>query len=452
MQYALFCLVALIPFQPRYYKCLRTFSASLINHNWNLPSYFERHVDLFIADFFLLGILMLGAFRIRSWKSMLWDGEKKYLTIFLLTSLVSIIHSHQPLYLLHYWRLVHLILPAGLFFIFRDSLPFSFQKLAKVVVSVTLLEAVIAITQYFVQHSLGLKALGEPTLIARQFIGPSVPISDGSVWIFDRIFHPLRHHSFILRASGTLSHPNILGGILVFGLCMSYYLYTQISKRRIWLGFVIAIQLFALFITYSRSALYMWAMVTGLWILVTSWKEKKLSSLLFVTGGFFLLSLALLYPQLFARGGVVSYTQVSEGSDVQRLALHQIGWAMIKGHPWFGVGFNSYMLALQALFEHQATEIAYLHNAYLHLAAEIGIPGLFAFLLFCSFVVKAGWLHRQKPEVLVSLCIFLAFLGVGLVDHYPVCDLSSKLIFFLSAGLIKSSCATTPHLNNRSLA
>jgi hypothetical protein len=437
----LFCLTALIPFQPRFYKVLKPFSRSLVQPIWNFPSYFEIHCDLFVADIFLLGLLFMGIYKISSWKSLFWEGEKKYLTLFLFASLLSIFHSSLPFYPLHYWRWLHLALPVALFLVASHSIPISFRKLATVVVAAVFLEAGIAIAQYFVQHSLGLKLLGEPTLITRSFLGSSVPMGDGSVWIFDRLFHVIRDRSFILRASGTLPHPNILGGILVFGLCMSYYLYRQNSQRRVLLGGVIGIQILALFITYSRSALYMWIAVTSLWILVISLNEKKFTSLSWVVSGFFLLGIGIFYPQLFERGGIVSYTAVSQVSDAQRLTLHDIGWSMIKTHPWLGVGFNSYMLAFQPLFEQQAS-VDYLHNVYLQLASEVGIPGVVFFLIFCALILKEGWKMRRSPEVLACLCIFVAFLGIGLVDHYPLCDFSSKLVFFLTAGLMKAQIAT----------
>ncbi len=439
--YGVILLAVLIPFQPRLYKSLRAFSASLIQTSWSLPAYFEIHFDVFVADFLIIALIGMA---LRG-KLLFWEGERKYLTLFLLAALVSIFGSSLPTYPLQYWRWMHLALPAGLFFVLGHRPQIPFTALAKGVVMASVIEALIAIVQYFVQHSLGLKMLGEPTLIARNFVGSTVPIADGSRWIFDRLFHVVRDHPFILRASGTLPHPNILGGVMVFGLLMTYYLY-GLGKKRGWLAAIIALQVFCLFITYSRSALYMWVLMTLLWIAVTSWKDKKLSSLIGVAGGCFLLCGALLYPQLFERGGVVSYTAVSQVSDIKRLALHEIGWKMIQAHPWMGVGFNSYMLAFQTMFEKTAAEIAYVHNVYLHIAAEIGIPGLMAFLAFSWVILMKGWRLREQPAVLTSACILLAFLGIGMVDYYPLCDPSSRVIFFLMAGILRSHLVEEPLL------
>ena len=56
-EYFLYLLVFLIPFQQRLYKFLRPFSLSLIDQRWNVPEYFEVHLDAFISDFVLLGLV-----------------------------------------------------------------------------------------------------------------------------------------------------------------------------------------------------------------------------------------------------------------------------------------------------------------------------------------------------------------------------------------------------------
>jgi hypothetical protein len=427
--YCLLLLAALIPFQHRYYQWLKDFSRSLIDVSWGLPAYFEINVDLFVADLLIVA-LFLVCHKV-SWKSFLWEGARKYLSLFLLIALVSIFTSSLPTYPLHYWRWLHVALPAGLFYLVGGRGKIDFSLLAKVIVLASLLEAGIAIAQYFTQHSLGLKLLGEPTLISRHDVGPRIPVADGAIWIGDHFFHGPRDRSFILRASGTLPHPNILGGMMVFGLLMTYYLY-ECARKKIGWAVAIFVQLFCLFVTYSRSALYALVATTVLWALC----QKKLSLLFLVVGSGFAVCVALLYPQLFERGGVISYTVLAQVSDMQRVALHEIGWQMMGAHPVVGVGFNSYMIAFQGMFEKTAQDIAYLHNIYLHLAAEIGLPGLLAFLVFCALVVKRGWQLRSRLEVWAPLSVFVAFLGIGLADHYPICDISSKLAFFLTGGLI----------------
>jgi hypothetical protein len=433
-EYFLYLLVFLIPFQQRLYKFLRPFSLSLIDQKWNVPAYFEVHLDGFISDFFLLG-LIFWCFK----KVSFWAGESKYLSLFLFFALASIINSDFATYPVPYWRWMHLALPAFLFF-FLSRTPLaegSFKKIAKITVVVALIESAIAILQYFSQHSVGLKILGEPTLIAKNYLASHFPMADGSIWIFDRFFHGVRENAFVLRASGTLTHPNILGGFIVFTLMMTYYLYGASTKRTI-LSLAILLQTFCLFITYSRAAIFTAALMTGVWVIMTSLREKKLSSLIWVFTGSALLSLVLLYPQIFHRGGIVSYNVVAQSSDTLRMTVADVGLAMFKAHPFLGIGFNNYMLA----FPHFAKDIpaTYIHNVYLHLGVEVGLIGALSFLTFCLLVLIRGWKNCLRPEVLTALCIFMGLLVIGLADFYPLCQQEIRLVFFLAAGFL-SACS-----------
>ena len=436
-EYFLYLLVLILPFQERIYKFLRKISVSLVNPQWHVPGYFEIHLDAFISDVVILGLIFWCLKKsVMGWKSF-WDKENKYLSLFLLLALCSILHSSYAVYPLQYWRWMHLALPAFLFF-FLSQIRLekgSFETIAKIVLSVAVIESVIAISQYFVQHSLGLKGLGEPTLIGTNYVGANFPMADGSIWIFDRFFHGIRERAFVLRASGTLPHPNILGGFMVFGLIMTYHIY-GLSQKRKWLTLAILLQTFCLFTTYSRAAIFTAALTTFIWVALTTWKEKKLSSLIWVTAGSFLVSLGLLYPQIFHRGGIVSYNVVAQSSDALRMTVQDVGLAMFKAHPFLGVGFNNYMLEFASFAK--GLPDTFIHNVYLHLGVEIGLFGLLSLLVFCYLVFLKGWKNRSQPEVLTCLCVFIGLLAIGLVDFYPLCVQQMRLIFFLTAGLLTS--------------
>jgi hypothetical protein len=433
-------LVFFIPFHQRFYKFLQTISRSFVNPSWQVPEYFEIHLDTFLSDFLLIGLIVWCLKKGYLQWSSFWKGERKYLTLFLFFALVSIINSNFASYPLLYWRWIHLALPAFLFFFLsRINLEKGiFKRLANIVLVTALIECAIATAQYFIQHSLGLKGLGEPTLIARHFLGSHFPMTDGSIWIFDRFFYGLREQAFVLRASGTLPHPNVLGGFMVFSLLMTYHLY-GLSQKKKWMSLAILLQTFVLFITYSRSAIFAAVFTMLIWVTLTSWREKKLSSLLWVSCGSFLLSLGLLYPQIFQRGGIVSSTIVSQSSDALRMTVHDVGLAMFQAHPFLGVGFNNYMMAFQTFTHGQILPATHIHNVYLHLGVEVGLFGICSFLFFSFLVAYKGWKRRHQPEVLTCLCIFVGFLAIGLVDFYPLSLQQTRLIFFLIAGFLSLS-------------
>lgn len=434
----------LIPFQQRFYKVLRPLSIKLIDPKWEIPDYFEIHLDWFLSDFILLPLFFLFLKKTRGeWYELLWKRERKLLTLFLFFSLFSIVTSDFSSYFLSYWRWAHILLPATLYYLLAH-LNFSngliVKKIAQIVLFVSLIECCIAIPQYFVQHSLGLKSLGEPTLIASNFLGPSFPMKEGSLWIFDSFFGVIRGKESVIRASGTVPHPNVLGGVMVFGLLMTYYLY-GLGRKRGYLSVSILIQLFSLFITYSRSALYAWLIASFFWIFLTSIKEKKIHSLFWVVLGSFLVCLGCFYPQIFERGGVISYNTVAKNSDELRLTLHRVAFSMIKSHPYLGLGFNNYFLFFKTYAENFSIPPTYIHNIYLYLVTEVGFLGAIPFFCFCFSLLKKGWRSRNDSATLVFLIIFFTMLCIGMVDYYMLSTQEARLIFFLTAGLLSFSAS-----------
>lgn len=416
-------LVFLIPFQKRFYQPLKKFSASLVN--FEIPASFEFNFDWYVADFFLVVLFI----RFFNWR-MLFEGERKYLTLFLLIALISIPFSDYPTYSLHYWRWLHLSLPALLAYLFFAN---HLTSIAKVVMASSLLQCCIAIPQYFLQHSLGLKWLGEPTIVSRHYLGAHFHMADGSLSFFHQWFNLIRDNTAVIRAHGTLPHPNVLGGILVFGLLMTAYLYT-VSQKRKWLSFTIGIQVFCLITTYSRSALFAWGLAMMVWLAVDYSKTRRLHSIAWVAFGSLALSIFCFYPQLFERGGVISYNAVAQASDMARLTMNEVAVKMIQTHPFLGVGFYNYFLAFQTIVSSQ--QPMYIHNVYLYLATEIGLFGLLAFLIFCGTLLKKGWKGRHEPTVRILFVTMVAFLVIGLADFYPLDHQQTRMVFFLTAGLL----------------
>jgi len=227
---------------------------------------------------------------------------------------------------------------------------------------------------------------------------------------------------------------------------MTYYLW-GISQKRGWINGAILLQTFCLFITYSRSAIFVGALTTVVWVGLMWLRERKFPTLFWISAISALLSLGLLYPQIFHRGGIVSYNQVSQSSDTLRMTVQDVGLAMFKAHPFLGVGFNHYMLAFSTFA--QGLSATYIHNVYLHLCVEIGLFGTLAFVVFCALILVKGWKKRDQPEVMTCLCIFAGLLLIGMADFYPLCQQEIRLIFFLVAGFIGQRSLTVDGENPR---
>jgi putative inorganic carbon (HCO3(-)) transporter len=94
-----------------------------------------------------------------------------------------------------------------------------------------------------------------------------------------------------------------------------------------------------------------------------------------------------------------------EDSNAHRTVVHDIGWAMIKAHPWLGVGpeqvgkvYKSYVPA--NVKKLPSGYYQHLHNVYIHYAAERGVPTMLMLLwmLLRALYDFVGTLRRLPPD------------------------------------------------------
>jgi putative inorganic carbon (HCO3(-)) transporter len=73
---------------------------------------------------------------------------------------------------------------------------------------------------------------------------------------------------------------------------------------------------------------------------------------------------------------------------LERLAHWQAAGEMIRYHPWTGVGFSNYEPAYpQYALMNWPVPLGHAHNYYLNVGAELGIPGLLAYLLLWGVIL-----------------------------------------------------------------
>ena len=325
------------------------------------------------------------------------------------------------------------------------------------ILAISVFQAIIGITQYFSQESIGLGFLGEEYL--RTYL-PGVAkfqIPGAEKWVFDRIFDVSYGTNLVMRPYGTFSHPNVFGAFMFFSSLISLYLLyvsRETWKRGVFSA-VLFLQIFCGFLSFSRVAVLSWIIAILFWFLLVrfrgntksdisrpqlikaeGWKELKniLSTVIIASA----ISVALLFPQYLDRGGVVSYGTTNEEAISDRALYQKIAIEMIKARPLVGVGYQSFALqmdnySLIKLENHQHQPV---HNIYLLIAAETGLLGLAAFMIFVFFVLIAGWKKRKNLLVATFLSVFIMLLIIGLFDHYPITIQQGRLMLFLSAGII----------------
>lgn len=149
---------------------------------------------------------------------------------------------------------------------------------------------------------------------------------------------------------------------------------------------------FVLGIIASRGALLAFALGIAVFCFLL-WHETRGRQLAtlggWLAGGFVL---STLYIQLIGGSGDM-FSRMATLSDPEtsgnpRFALWQPAWEMLQAEPWSGIGLGAFFLKLPASARLEDTSAGYyVHNDYLQIATETGLPGLFFLLLIIGVLI-----------------------------------------------------------------
>ncbi|MBN1895394.1 O-antigen ligase family protein [bacterium] len=234
-----------------------------------------------------------------------------------------------------------------------------------------LLESVLALSQYLLNSTFGITALGMRREASQMAL-------DGQT---------------IHRVSGTLGGTNALAWYLDFALPIPIAM--LLSRKTGWtnkplLGLITILGTAALFLTFSRAGWISFVFSLVVLFIAVSGQIKPLNRFygwLFISGVVLLAAVVLAWTDNPLRKRM---TQDDRGSAYVRLPLMKVAAAMIRENPWTGVGLNNYVIVDQEYDETEeqvsATFPLPVHNVYLQLPAETGLPALGFFLSFAAMV------------------------------------------------------------------
>lgn len=383
-------------------------------------------IYLYLTDILLITVFLLWFWRNRKkryLKDFHLEGYVLCLFAFLLISFVSIARSAN-IYLgfYHWFKLLEMVL---LFFYLKNNLyftddfdydtfqeKFSFRHLVYVFILSGLFQSVIAILQYARQSSLGLKYLAES------------PLGLGIDGVANFTANGLK----FIRVYGSFPHPNVLAGFLVTCLFFLYYLWfsrghSSIKKYTLLVFYFLL--LFALFLTYSRGVIAVFLLIN---LAYFHFQRKK-----FFRRTLFIFILLLIFCSLIfvlARPEVTSrFTLSSQEQSVSLRGLYnEAALVSIADYPILGLGMGNFVWEFRQIYSLMAGWIHQpVHNIYLLIASEIGLFGLVCFLLFLYFLLK------KKPRFGLLL---IAFLLIGLFDHFFWTLQQGQLLFWLVLGIL----------------
>jgi O-antigen ligase len=199
---------------------------------------------------------------------------------------------------------------------------------------------------------------------------------------------------------------------------------------------VFMISLLGLYFTFSRGGL-IGAAISLLVCLFLAFKRALLSRKWLVI--FLFISIIC---TLVAAPVLYDYFTGRPKSFDKRFELYKSGIAIVADHPVFGVGLNNntYVISKYTPGELYAKYILPIHNHFLIIAAETGIPGLIFFLWFFLVIIKkAYWYSKSKDIYIASLAIGIFAAYIAITTHMFVTMISIDVLqtlLWLFAGLI----------------
>jgi O-antigen ligase len=246
---------------------------------------------------------------------------------------------------------------------------------------------------------LGLAATKKFYLFLLVFLVPTIVSGEDRLnWIYRAIFsvavvssglglvqyaaNPNR--DLLHRISGFMSQWMTYSGLLMLVLVLlaAYALCTGV-RRHIWVIPVAVLVVLALIFSLTRNT---WAgAIVGIIVLIVLRRPRAITFLLAAILVSYLLSPISIKQRL------LSGLDTQDSTTRTRIECFWTSMRMIKDNPWFGVGpKNVKYEALKYRREHEFPDWVYqhMHNNFLQVASETGIPGL---ILWLWLMVRLAW-------------------------------------------------------------
>ncbi|MBG0763196.1 O-antigen ligase family protein [Acholeplasma laidlawii] len=201
---------------------------------------------------------------------------------------------------------------------------------------------------------------------------------------------------------------NFAGYLLISIFLLIYYLQVVKKRKKIISILLISLLLFTLFLSLSRSA-YIGFLVGAMGIYIFMTKKGKIVSQIALISIPFFVSIAaiIVYDRL-----------IQDVSAYSRLELWAVGIKMSFNNPVFGVGLsNSTNLFYQYAQNNLIINNPHFHNLFLKISAELGIVGLFCFMIMLWKIFKQVFINSKNPK---NIMIFgmAAFLTQSIFVEY----------------------------------
>jgi O-antigen ligase len=238
----------------------------------------------------------------------------------------------------------------------------------------------------------------------------------------------IAHSGFPGRAVGNLRQPNHLSSLLLWSCIAVVALFELGRLGRRAAALAGAALVFAVVLTASRTGLVS-VLLLALWGLVDRRLSRPARTLLLAAPLLYALSwLAMAQWAALSQHAFGGSQRLAE-SDISssRFAIWRDTWALIRMHPWAGVGFGEFNFAwtLTPFPQRPVAFFDHTHNLLLQLAVELGLPlagVVMALLLWALWrAARQAW-TTQADDGTARRAALMMVLMIGLHSllEYPL--------------------------------
>lgn len=237
----------------------------------------------------------------------------------------------------------------------------------------------------------------------------------------------------ILRAYGTLPHPNLLGGFVFLTLLGPLYLFLIRREPNYAALLLLVLGIVLLVLTFSRSAWLGFLAVAMILAAKAKYFDRRrialLMSVIVLAGICSLYPLRDLLLTRMAGQGIATEQISTQGRSWLRAQAEK----MIQKSPVIGVGVGSFLLEL-AKHAPEGAPIEPVHDLPVLVTAELGLAGLALALYSCAgLAIKV--LQSRAPESILAGAVIAGLGAISLFDHYLWTLAPGRIMLALALGL-----------------
>jgi putative inorganic carbon (hco3(-)) transporter len=253
----------------------------------------------------------------------------------------------------------------------------------------------------------------------------------------------------LLRTTAGFPNPNNFASYLAMLIPFTYAIGRYDTKYRNYYFGILILMVTAFAFTYARPAALAIAVSAILFVCI----RKDF----FILAGAvlcFIAAVTLMPPEVRSW-----FSQVDSWkdffSDPSRSLHHQTAINMIKAHPLIGVGINTFDINYGQYHEASDTFTRWTaHQAYLQIAAELGIIGLLVFLVVLFTLLKQSWQGFRAATNRPVIQNAILGLSAGMISFLLIAFFESNFwqprqtnFFWLWAGLLYGTAELAKKLN-----